>query len=399
MFWGSVRKSRGELGVSHWQPSTCLPSLSNQRGAKSAPMTRVFFALILALVLAAAARADERVVNVYNWTDYIDPAALPRFERETGIHVRYDVYDSLETLEAKLLAGRSGYDVIVPTNEPTFSRLIRTGAMQPIDRAAVPNWRYLDPALMQRVASSDPGNRFGAIYLWGTTGLGLITPRVKALAPDAPMDSWDLLFKPDNARRIAPCGITMMDSPTDVIPSVLHYLGRNPSSADPADLADVGKTLLAIRPYLRNFASGGALQALAAGETCLVLDYSGDVVQARARAREAGRGDDIHYVVPREGAQIAFDMLAVPKDAPHPDAAFAFINFVLRPDVMAGITNAVRYANAIPASRPDIRPEIANDPSIYPPSEQMARFFTVTAVPPAAERARSRLWARFKAGS
>lgn len=362
-------------------------------------MTRVFFALILALVLAAAARADERVVNVYNWTDYIDPAALPRFERETGIHVRYDVYDSLETLEAKLLAGRSGYDVIVPTNEPTFSRLIRTGAMQPIDRAAVPNWRYLDPALMQRVASSDPGNRFGAIYLWGTTGLGLITPRVKALAPDAPMDSWDLLFKPDNARRIAPCGITMMDSPTDVIPSVLHYLGRNPSSADPADLADVGKTLLAIRPYLRNFASGGALQALAAGETCLVLDYSGDVVQARARAREAGRGDDIHYVVPREGAQIAFDMLAMPKDAPHPDAAFAFINFVLRPDVMAGITNAVRYANAIPASRPDIRPEIANDPSIYPPSEQMARFFTVTAVPPAAERARSRLWARFKAGS
>jgi putrescine transport system substrate-binding protein len=377
-----------------------VPFRPRPKPGKIAAIMRILLVfLMLALVAGGDVRADERVVNVYNWTDYIDPAALPRFERETGIHVRYDVYDSLETLEAKLLAGRSGYDVIVPTNEPTFSRLIRTGALQPIDRGKVPNWRNLDPAMMQRVASSDPGNRFGAIYLWGTTGLGVIPSKVQALAPDAPMNSWDLLFKPENAQRIAPCGITMMDSATDVIPSVLRYLGRNPSSADPGDLAEVGKTLLTIRPYLRNFASGGALQALATGETCLALDYSGDVVQARARAREAGRGDDVRYVVPREGAQIAFDMLAVPKDAPHPDAAFAFINFVLQPDVMAGITNTVRYANAVPASRADIRPEIANDPSIYPPPEQMAKFFTVTAVPPAAERARSRLWARFKSGS
>ena len=210
------------------------------------------------------ARAEDRVLNIYNWTDYIDPAALERFQKETGITVHYDVFDSLETLEAKLLAGHSGYDVVVPSNEPTFSRLIKVGALAPIDRARVPNWKNLDPALMRAVESSDPGNRYGAIYLWGTTGIGMIADRVKQLAPDAPMDSWDLLFKPENARRIAPCGITMMDSAIDVIPGVLKYLGKNPDSTDAADLAAVEHTLMGIRRYIRSFASGGALEALAA---------------------------------------------------------------------------------------------------------------------------------------
>jgi len=207
-----------------------------------------------------------------------------------------------------------------------------------------------------------------------------------------------VLFNADNARRIAPCGITMMDSAIDVIPTVLKYLGKDPNSTDPADLAAVERTLMAIRPFIRTFASGGALEALAAGETCLVLDYSGDVAQAAARATEAKRGVVVRYVAPRQGAQLAFDMLAIPADAPHPDNAEQFINFLLRPDVMAGITNAVSYPNAVPASRPMIRREILDDPAIYPPPEVQRQFFTIGAVPQTAERARTRMWARFKAG-
>jgi len=335
---------------------------------------------------------------VYNWTEYIDPAMLDRFQKQTGITVHYDVFDSLETLEAKLLAGHSGYDVVVPSNEPTFSRLIKVGALAPIDRAQVPNWKNLDADLMRQVESSDPGNQHGAIYLWGTTGIGVNPDRVKKLAPDAPMDSWDLLLKPDNARRIAPCGITMMDSAIDVIPGVLKYLGRSPDSTDPADLAAVEHTLMGIRRYIRSFASGGALEALATGQACLALDYSGDVVQAQARAEEARRGVAVRYVAPKEGAQLGFDMLAIPADAEHKDAALAFINFLLQPDVMAAITNKVRYANAIPASRAMIRPELLADTNVFPAPEQMATFFTIGPVPQTAERQRTRMWARFKAG-
>jgi putrescine transport system substrate-binding protein len=363
-----------------------------------------FVALLLAMTVIsvlltfAPARADDRVLNVYNWTDYIDPALLDRFKKETGITVRYDVFDSLETLEAKLLAGHSGYDVVVPSSEPTLSRLIKVGALTPIDRARVPNWSNLDPALMRKVESSDPGNKYGAIYLWGTTGIGVIPDRVKKLAPDAPMDSWDLLFKPENAKRIAPCGITMMDSAIDVIPGVLKYLGKSPDSTDPADLAAVERTLTGIRRYIRNFASGGALEALANGRTCLVLDYSGDVIQAQARATEAKRNVAIHYIAPKEGAQLAFDMLAIPADAEHKDAALTFINFLLQPDVMAAITNKVRYANAVPASHAMITPALLADTNVFPAPAQMETFFTIGPVPQDATRQRTRMWARFKAG-
>ena len=350
------------------------------------------------LGLVAPALAQTREINVFNWSDYIDPKVLERFEHETGIHVRYDVYDSLETLEGKMLAGHSGYDVIVPTSEPTFSRLIRAGALQPLDKSKLPNLANLDPALMARVAASDPGNRYGAIYLWGTTGLGMDPAKIAKLAPGAPTDSWDLLFKPENARRIAPCGITMLDSATDVIPSVLHYVGHSPESTSAADLADAERALKAIRPYIRAFASGGAIEQMASGETCLALDYSGDVIQAAVRAKEAARGVTVKYVLPKEGAQIAFDMLAIPKDAPHPQDALTFINFLLQPDVMAAITNAVRYANAVPASHAQISQDIATDTGTYPTPELMARTFTVRAVSPEATRNRSRMWARFKSG-
>ncbi|MBV8095570.1 MAG: polyamine ABC transporter substrate-binding protein [Acetobacteraceae bacterium] len=362
---------------------------------------RLAIAALLALLSSLpgpGARAQD-VVNVYNWTDYIDPAIITDFERETGIHVRYDVYDSLETLEAKLSAGHSGYDVVVPTSEPTFSRLIQAGALKPLDWSRIPNRAGLDRALMQRVETSDPGNHYGAIYLWGTIGLGILPDKVRAAASNAPMDSWDLLFKPENARRLKGCGITVLDSAIDVIPTVLKYLGRDPDSTDPHDLAAVEKVLIGIRPFIRTFTSGGTINALAGGETCVAMAYSGDVIQAQVRAQEARQGVEVRYVAPRQGAQLWFDMLAVPDDAPDPYAAFAFINYILRPEVMARITNKVHYANAVPASRLWINRAIADDPDVYPPPLEMINFFTVRAVPQAAERVRTRLWARFKAGS
>ena len=359
---------------------------------------RFGFLLLALLVAVPPAHAQDRVLNVYNWTDYIDPAALQRFEKQTGVTVNYDVFDSLETLEAKLLTGHSGYDIVVPSDEPAFSRLIRDGALAVIDHAQVPNWRNLDPVLMRRVAESDPGNAHGAIYLYGSTGLGIEPDRIRALAPDAPLDSWDLLFKPENARRIAPCGIVILDSEIDVIPTVLHYLGKDPNSTDPADLAAVEHVLMAIRPYIRNFASSGALEALAAGEVCVALDYSGDVAQAAVRAVEAHRGVTVRFVVPKEGAQIGFDMLAIPADAPHKATALQFINFLLQPDVMAGITNVTRYPNAVPASRAMIKPELLTDPAVYPTAQDEARMFHIGPIPLAAERARTRMWDRVKAG-
>ena len=351
------------------------------------------FLLLLAGMLPAHA-ADEKVLNVYNWTDYIDPAALERFKTETGVTLHYDVYDSLETLEGKLLAGHSGYDIVVPTSEPTFSRLIAAGSLQ---RLAPGLLTAEDPALLKRVATSDPGNAHGAIYLWGTIGLGEIPSKITPLLANAPLDSWDLLFKPENAAKLSSCGITMMDSATDVIPSVLKYLHHDPASTDPKDLAEVEKTLMAIRPYIRTFASGGAVEALASGQTCLVMSYSGDVIQASARAAEAKR-DPVSYVAPREFTQLWFDMLAVPKDAPHPALAMQFIRFLLQPDVIAGITNTVRYPNAIPASFANVDRAVSSDPNVYPDAAVLARSFTVAAVSQATARARTRMWTRFKAG-
>ena len=355
---------------------------------------------LLALAFAALpAAAQERVLNVYNWSDYIDPYAVARFTRETGIRVRYDVYDSLETLEGRLSAGRSGYDIIVPTSEPSFARLVRAGALRPIDRERIPNWRHLDPLLMERVAAIDPGNRHGAIYLWGTVGLGLRLDRVRAALPGVPLDSLDVLLKPENAQRLARCGIMVMDSPTDVLPSVLRWLGRDPNASGAEDLRAAEQALMAIRRHVRAIIpSSSILDALATGEACVALTYSGDVIQAAARAREANRGVEIGYVMPRQGAQLWFDLMAIPADAPNPEAAHAFINFLLQPDVMAGITNHVRYPNAVPASRALVEEAVRNDPAVFPSAEALAGTFVAGTPSREAERARTRLWSRFKAG-
>lgn len=360
----------------------------------------ILLALLLALVLLPAKpAAAQQVLNVYNWTDYIDPRVLEGFQQETGIRIRYDVYDSLETLEGKLSAGRSGYDVIVPSSEPTFARLVRAGALLPLDRERIPNWRNLDPRLMARVAKVDPDNRHGVIYLWGTVGLGFRPDKVRELAPDAPTDSLDLLLRPENAARLARCGLAVMDSATDVLPSVLHWLGKDPDSTQAADLRAAEQALLAIRPHLRAIPGSGALvDMLATGEICVALTYSGDVIQAAARAREAGRGVELAYHAPRNGAHLWFDMLAIPADAPHPEAAHAFINYLLRPEVMAAITSKVRYPNAVPASRPLVTEAVREDPNVYPPEEVLEHAFLPGTLPASGERARGRLWNRFKSG-
>ena len=315
---------------------------------------RMLLCLTLLLTAALPAQAQQRVLNVYNWTDYIDPTALKRFEKEISAKVNYDEFDSLETLEAKMLAGHSGYDIVVPSDEPSFSRLIKAGALAPIDHADIPNWKNLDPALMRRVAASDPRNAHGAIYLYGSTGLGIKPDQHPSAGARRAARQLGPAVQTGNMRGgCASCGIVMLDSEIDVIPTVLRYLGKSPDSTDAADLAAVEQMLMAIRPYIRNFASGGALEALAAGEVCLAMDYSGDVAQAAARAAEAHRGVTVRYV-DSEGRRA--DRLRHAGDSrgrAAQGAALQFINFLLQPDVMAGITNVMRYPNAVPASRAD----------------------------------------------
>ena len=363
-------------------------------------MRRPVLALaIAALLLAPDFAAAQRVLNIFNWADYIDPAVVERFQQESGIRVRYDVYDSLETLEGKLSAGRSGYDLVVPTSEPSFARLVRAGALRPLDRARIPNWRNLDPGLMARVAAIDPGNAHGAIYLWGTVGLAVRLDKLRVLAPDLPRDGLDLLLKPENAARLAGCGLAVMDSATDVLPSVLRWLGRDPDSTAPEDLRAAEQALSAARPHLRTIPGSGALlDMLATGEICVALTYSGDVIQAQARAQAAGRGVELGYVAPQAGPHLFFDMLAIPADAPNPEAAEAFIDFLLRPEVMAAVTSQVRYPNAVPASRPLVAAAVRDDPSVYPDAAALDRAFVPGTPPPAAERARNRVWSRFRAG-
>jgi len=340
--------------------------------------------------------AEAPKVAIYNWNDYIGTDTLDSFTKATGFETTYDVYDSLETLEQKLLVEHSGYDVVVPTAEPTLSRLIRAQAVQKLDKSRLPNLKNLDPALMRLVAGADPGNDYGVIYQWGTIGLGINPARIKALLPDAPLESWDLLFKPENAAKLAACGITILDSEIDVIPTVLHYLGLDPNSEKPGDLERAELLLQALRPFVKTFVTDQTIDMLAHGEACLAFAYSGDVLQARERAQATGAAGSVTYVIPKEGAEVWFDTLAIPAVAANPAGAHAFINYVLQPEVMAGISNTVHYANAVSASLPLLEPSVRDDPAVYPPPEISTKFFTVTAISEAAETARARLWARIR---
>lgn len=341
--------------------------------------------------------AAPKVLNLYIWSDYLAPNTLADFEKQTGIKVHVAYYDTNETLETKLLAGSSGYDVVVPTAS-YFERLIKAGAFMVLDKSKLPNLKNMDPQLMARVTHNDPDNAHGVIYLWGTNGLGYNEKMVKALMPDAPLDSWSLVFDPAVAAKVAKCGISVLDSPAEMIRAVFSYLGKDPNSQSAEDLAAAESVLTKIRPYIRNIHSSEYIEALANGDLCIAVAYNGDVMQARDRAREANKGIDIKYSVPKEGTILWFDMLAIPKDAPDPDSAYAFLNYMMDPKVIADVSNFKRYADANAAAQALVLPEVKNDPGIYPTPQQRQALTVQLSDSPDQTRAVTRVWQKFKTG-
>jgi len=344
-----------------------------------------------------AAAGAGKVLNLFIWSDYLAPNTLSDFEKQTGIKVHVAYFDTNETLETKLLAGSSGYDVVVPTAS-YFERQIKAGVYLPLDKSKLPNLKNMDPQLMERVARHDPGNEHGVIYTWGTNGIGYNEKMVKELMPDAPLDSWRLVFDPAVASKLAKCGISVLDSPAEMMRAVLSYLGRDPNSQKPEDLAVAEATLLKIRPYIRNINSSEYIEALANGDLCIAVGYNGDVLQARDRAREANKGIEVKYVVPKEGSILWFDMLAIPKDAPDVESAYAFLNYIMTPKVIADISDFKRYANANAAAQALVLPAVRDDPAIYPPLELRQKLAVQLADSPEQTRAITRMWQKFKTG-
>jgi len=346
---------------------------------------------------AGTAPGGGKVLNLYIWSDYLAPDTLANFEKQTGIKVHVAYYDANETLETKLLAGSSGFDVVVPTAS-YFERQIKAGVYLTLDKSKLPNLKNMDPQLMGRVALQDPGNAHGIIYMWGTNGLGYNAKMVHALMPDAPLDSWALVFDPAVASKVAKCGISVLDSPAEVLRGVFSYLGKDPNSQSPEDLALAEATLLKIRPYVRNINSSEYIEALANGDLCIAVGYNGDVMQARDRAHEANKGIDIDYTVPKEGSILWFDMMAIPADAPDPASAYAFMNYILEPQVSADISNFKRYANANLAAQPLVKADVKGDPRIYPPADQREKLAVQLADSAEQTRAITRVWQKFKTG-
>jgi putrescine transport system substrate-binding protein len=349
--------------------------------------------------LAAPARAEDKgTLNIYNWNDYIDPKTLERFTAETGIKVRYDVYDTNETLDAKLRAGNSGYDLVVPTASPFLANQIPADLYRPLDKTKLKNYGNLDPTLMKQLAKYDPGNRHAIPWMWGTTGLGYNVQRIKAIMPDAPTNSLRMLLDPAVIAKFKECGVLVLDSPTDVIPAVLAYLGRDPDSHSDEDLEAATRALVAIRPYVRKWHSSEYINDLANGDACLAFGFSGDIKQAAKRAEDAKKPYKVDYAIPAEGAQVWIDTWAIPADAPHIEAAYKFLDFVLRPDIAALNSNFIGYANAVPASKAKLDPSVRDDPTVYPPDELRERFYTLTPPDRAYERKRTRAWTRVTTG-
>ncbi|MGI8526106.1 MAG: extracellular solute-binding protein [Pseudolabrys sp.] len=369
----------------------------------SSPMQRRRFAAIGAAIaclagLIGAHGQSGRVVNVYNWSDYIDPGVLADFTRETGIRVQYDTFDSNDTLETKLLAGKSGYDVVVPTAY-FLERQIKAGVFQKLDKSKLSNLGNVWPEIAKRLALYDPGNQYAVNYMWGTTGIGY---NVKTLherfGASATIDNWDIVFKPENLARFKDCGVHMLDSSDDILTTALHYLGLDPDSTDPKDLQKAADLVMAVRPSVRKFHSSEYLNALAGGEICLVVGWSGDIKQAQKRAIEAKNGVEIGYAIPKQGAQMWFDNLAIPKDAKNVAEAHAFINYLLRPDVAAKNSNLVAYANGNLASQKLINPAVLNDPGIFPDAATMARLYVIHAHDAKTQRVINRMWTKIKTG-
>jgi putrescine transport system substrate-binding protein len=360
-------------------------------------------AIVLAIAAAVApAAAQERVVNFYNWSDYIDPTVVEAFTKETGIKVRYDTFDSNDTLEAKLLAGKSGYDVVVPTAY-FLARQIAAGIFVKLDKSKLPNLVNAWPEIADRLAGYDPGNQYAVNYMWGTTGIGYNVKDARAvLGADATIgaaiDSWDDVFDPAKIAKFKDCGVHLLDSSDDIMPAALHYLHLDPNSSDPGDLQQAADLLGKIRPYVRKFHSSEYLNALATGEICFVVGFSGDIKQAQKRAAEAKGGVAVGYAIPKEGAQLWFDNLSIPKDAPNAAEAHALINYLLKSEVAAKNTNFISYANGNLASQKFVDQAILDDRTIYPDAATMAKLYTITAHDQKTQRLINRLWTRIKTG-
>lgn len=347
---------------------------------------------------AAGTGPEDKVLNVYNWSDYVEPSVLEEFTRQTGIKINYDVFDSNEVLETKLLAGHTNYDVVVPS-APFMQRQIKAGVFQKLDKSLLPNLKNLNPDILKQLEVYDPNNDHSVPYLWLTSGPGYNVAKIKERMPDAPVDSLRMVYDPAVVSKFKDCGVSVLDAPSEVVASVLIYLGRNPRSESPEDLKAAEAALLAIRPYLRYVHSSRYIDDLANGETCLALGWSGDVKQARDRAHDAGKGIEVKYSLPKEGSVMNFDMLAVPADAPHPRNAHLFINFLMDPEVAAKNSNLVKYANINTPSTPLLVDAVKNDPNIYPPPEVQAKLVPEPPHPSQEyQRLLTRTWTRFRLG-
>lgn len=356
-------------------------------------------ASLVTLAASPAQAQEEKVLNIYNWSDYIAVDTIQNFEKETGIKVRYDTYDNNEILHAKLVAGKTGYDVVVPSS--TFARLqIDGGLLTKLDKAQLPNLKNLDPDIQAQIANIDPGNEHLVNWLWGYTTIGINTAKVKAALGSEPMPDnvWELFFNPKYISKLKTCGVSVLDSATEVLPAALHYLGKNPFSKSAADYQAAAALLKSVRPYVTLFSSSGYINDMAGGSICMALGWNGDINIARKRAIEGKTGQDVVAFVPRNGGILFFDMMAIPVDAPHPKNAHAFINFIMRPEVHASLTNKVFYANPNKESRKFIVADVANNPSVFPTSAEMAKMVAPQALSNDVRRLATRTYTGFKTG-
>ncbi len=362
-------------------------------------MKKLLAAALCGLTLAGTAQAADRELKVYNWFDYITPETLTKFKQDSGIKLTYDIFDTNEALEAKLLTGNSGYDLVVPSNV-FLAKQVEAGVFQKLDRSKLPNWQHLDPQLMKLIEANDPGNQYAVPYMYGTVLIGFNPDKVKAaLGADAPVDSWDLIFKEENIAKLKDCGVALLDSPSEILPLALHYLGLPPNSTEPADYTKAEQLLSKIRPHVRYFHSSKYMSDIANGEICVAVGYSGSFSQAANNAKQANNGVTVDMRLPREGAPIWFDMMAIPKDAKNIDEAHAFINYLLQPQVIAPISDFVGYPNPNKDATALVAESIRNNPNLYPTAEAMQKLYTLEPLPRAAERARTRAWSKIKTGS
>ncbi|WP_348750611.1 polyamine ABC transporter substrate-binding protein [Pseudomonas rhodesiae] len=358
---------------------------------------KTLLALSLMGAMAGAAQADDKVLHVYNWSDYIAPDTIANFEKESGIKVVYDVFDSNETLEAKLLAGKSGYDIVVPSNN-FLAKQIKAGVYQELDKSKLSNYDNLNKSLLKAVSVSDPDNKHAFPYMWGSIGIGYNPEKVKAALGVDKIDSWDTLLKPENIAKLKSCGVSFLDSPTEMLPIALHYLGLPTDTQKKDDLKKAEELFLKIRPSIGYFHSSKYISDLANGNICVAVGYSGDIQQAKSRAAEAGGKVKVAYDIPKEGAGSFYDMVAIPKDAENVDAAYKFMNYLLKPDVMAAITNSVRFPNGNEKATALVDKDITSDPGIYPSADVQAKLYAIADLPAATQREMTRSWTKIKSG-